>query len=132
MGIKMRVLKYRTFCEWAKSEKLTDYTLIKAVEEIEKGLFDANIGNGLYKKRIAKKGKGKRAGYRVILGFKYNNKAIFLYGFSKNERDNISERETLAYKKLAGYFLQITDQQLTVLIKNGELFEVSYEDFKKS
>ena len=120
----MRILKYRTFFQWAKSENLNNSALKSAVEEIEKGLFDASLGGNLYKKRIAKKGRGKSSGYRAILAFKADTRTIFLYGFAKNERDNISSNEEVAYKKLAGYFLEITDLQIEVLIKNGELFEV--------
>lgn len=121
----MRVLKYRTFHQWAKTEKLTDSSLIKAINEIEQGLFEANLGGSLYKKRIAKKGQGKRGGYRTIVAFKHNNRSVFMYGFSKNERDTISSKEEIVYKKLAKYYLEITDNKLDILIKNGELFEVT-------
>ena len=47
------ILKYRTFHQWAKSEGLTDHSLAQSIKEIEQGLFEANLGNGLYKKRIA-------------------------------------------------------------------------------
>ena len=56
---------------------------------------------------------------------KYENRAIFMYGFAKNERDNINEKEELAYKKLAKYYLEIPDSKLDVLIRKGELYEVS-------
>jgi len=66
----MRILKYRIFHQWAKSEKLTDSSLKQAVKELEEELFDTNLGGGLYKKRIARKGQGKRSGYRTIIAFK--------------------------------------------------------------
>ncbi len=120
----MRILKYRAFHQWAKAEKLTDSALKSAINEIEQGLFEASLGSGLYKKRIAKKGQGKRGGYRTIVAFKQNSRAIFMYGFSKNERDNISSKEEIVYKKLAKYYLEITNNKLDILIKDGELFEV--------
>ena len=121
----MRILKYRTFHKWAKLEGLSDSSLKKAINEIDQGLFEANLGSGLYKKRVAKKGFGKSNGYRTILAFKQNDRAIFMYGFAKNERDNIDNKEEIIYKKLARYFLGITEITLDVLIKNGELFEVT-------
>ncbi len=120
----MRILKYRAFHQWAKAERLTDSSLKVAINEIEQGLFEANLGGGLYKKRVARKGQGKRGGYRTIVAFKQSNRFVFMYGFAKNECDNISNKEEIIYKKLAKYYLEITDSKLDVLIKNSELFEV--------
>lgn len=121
----MRIFKYRSFHQWAKAERLTDSSLKNAVNEIEQGLFEANLGGGLYKKRVARKGQGKRSGYRTIVAFKQNNRVIFMYGFAKSERDNISNKEEIVYKKLAKYYLEIADNKLDFLVKNGELFEVT-------
>ncbi len=40
----MRVFKSRWFNKWAGKEKLTDVALLKAVEEMERGLVDADLG----------------------------------------------------------------------------------------
>ena len=86
----MRIFKYRTFRQWTKSEKLSDSSLINAINEMERGLFEANLGNGLYKKRIARKGQGKRvADTERLLPSNKMIRAIFMYGYAKNERDNI-------------------------------------------
>lgn len=74
----MRIFKYRGFCKWLKSERLDDSSLQSAVDEIERGLYDANLGAGLYKKRVPRKGKGKSGGYRVMLAFKLGNRAVFI------------------------------------------------------
>lgn len=50
----MRIFKYRSFSSWSKTENLTDASLISAVQEITNGLFEANLGGGLYKKRVAR------------------------------------------------------------------------------
>ena len=123
----MRIFKYRTFRLWAKKEGISDRPLEAAISDIEKGLFEACLGSGLYKKRIARKGQGKRSGYRTIIAFKKNNRAIFLYGYAKNEKDNISSKEEFVYKKLASYYLELNDNKLNLLIESGELFEVKYE-----
>jgi hypothetical protein len=127
----MQILKHWIFHKWAKSEGLTDNTLKKAIDEIKQGLFEAHLGSGLYKKRVARQGSGKRSGYRTILAFKQYTRAIFMYGFAKNERD-ISSKEEILYKKLAAYYLEITETKLHDLIKNGELFEVPHEKQKEN
>lgn len=126
--LHMRIFKYRTFHHWAKKQKIKDNILIKAIENMECGLFNVNLGAGLYKQRIARKGEGKRGGYRIILAFKSKKRAIFMYGYDKNLIDNLSNKEELVYKKLAGYFLEMLDNKIDVLINNCELFEIIYEN----
>ena len=40
----MIVLKRRDFARWQASEKLPDASLCKAVQEMERGLLDADLG----------------------------------------------------------------------------------------
>ena len=75
----MGVLKYIDFHNWAQDEKLRNESLKRAVHEMEQGLFEANLGGHLYKKRIARKGQGKSGGYRTLLALKNNDRAIFIY-----------------------------------------------------
>ena len=115
---------HRCFQHWAKSESLTDTTLRKAVTEIEKGLHDGNLGSGLYKKRVAMSGKGKRGGYRTLLAFKQGERAFFVYGFAKNIKTNINEKEKTVYKSLAKKLLNLDRKTLDNMIKMGNLTEV--------
>ena len=124
----MRVFKYRNFGKWTRSESISDETLLNAVQEINAGLFDANLGGGLYKKRIPRQGQGKRSGYRVLLAFKHEKNVFFLHGFAKNQQENISDKEKEAYIDLAQYLFSISDYEITNLIKINELIEVNYEN----
>jgi hypothetical protein len=94
----MRVFKNKWFNRWARDEKISDAALRKAAEEIVSGKVEADLGGGLFKKRMAKAGTGKSGGYRTIVGYKKPNseRIIFLYAFSKNERANISDKEEAA------------------------------------
>ena len=120
----MRLFKHRIFDQWAESNNITDNSLKKAIEEIQKGLYEANLGGGLYKKRIAMPGQGKRGSYRTILAFKKGDKAFFIYGFAKNDRDNIDQREQRIYRQLAKDLLNMDESAIKKMIKNGKLFEV--------
>jgi hypothetical protein len=66
----MRIFKYKHFSHWAKELRLDDTALLTATKELEKGLYDANLGGGIYKKRIAIGARGKRDGVRTIIAFK--------------------------------------------------------------
>lgn len=112
-----------------KKERVTDICLCNAVYEIKNGLVDADLGGGLIKKRIARSGAGKRGGYRTLVAFQSckDKNAFFVFGFSKNERDNINLDEKDAYKKIAHFYFGLDVVQLDKLITMKKLFEVQYE-----
>lgn len=120
----MRIFKHKAFSRWSSSEKLLDNLLIDAINEMEKGLYEANLGSSLYKKRIAMPGKGKSGGYRTLIACKFGDKAFFLYGFSKNERDNITDNEEKIYKKLSKDLLSMDEKSIQILLKSGKIIEV--------
>lgn len=120
----MRVLKNKMFFKWAKSEGITDSTLLKAAKEIDQGLIDANLGGNIVKKRLARKGEGRRGGFRTIVVFRKGYRTVFVYGFTKNQRDNINEQEEKALKKLAQSLVDVPDSELKDMIANGDLYEV--------
>ena len=60
-----RVFKTRHFNRWMHKTELTDRALCLAVAEMAKGLFDADLGGGVVKKRVGLAGRGKRGGART-------------------------------------------------------------------
>ncbi|WZF17207.1 type II toxin-antitoxin system RelE/ParE family toxin [Nostoc sp. UHCC 0302] len=63
----MKIYKNRTFDRWARKYGLNNLSLCNAVNEMAAGLYDADLGGGLFKKRIAKPGKGKSGGFRTLI-----------------------------------------------------------------
>lgn len=120
----MRIYKTKWFHRWARKEGLGTAVLREAVREVALGLADA-LGGHVYKKRVALPGRGKRGGARTLLAFRRGNAAFFIYGYPKNERANISERELEALRLLANELLSYGESQLTTAVKAGELFEVN-------
>ena len=123
----MRIFKTRLFNKWAIKEKLSDNFLINAVEEMSRGLIDANLGGNLYKKRIAKVGQGKSGSTRTILAFKVEDKAFFVYGFAKKDKDNISDKELEILKILASGLLDYDNEKIEKTLKEKKILEVIYE-----
>jgi len=119
-----RVFKSKWFQRFAKKEGIADETLMDAIYRAEKGQIDANLGGGVLKQRIARPGEGKSGGYRSIVLFRQGERAVFLYGFSKSERDNIEADEEKAFKQAAKHVLALTDKQMVALVKNGDFVEV--------
>jgi len=92
---------------------------------MNKGLIDANLGAGLFKKRVAIPGQGKRGRWRTLLGFQAGRKAFFLYLFSKNSRDNIEQDEMKALKRLTKYYLALKPSEIKTALHCDELKEVN-------
>lgn len=120
----MKAFKNAEFHTWAEKLNITDKLLSEAIKEISLGGYEANLGGNVYKKRIPLGNKGKSAGTRTILAFKINDKAFFIYGFAKNKKDNIDEKELKALKKLAKIYLSLTDEELARTVLRGELIKI--------
>jgi hypothetical protein len=126
----MRVFKTRHFQRWMRKTELTDSALCKAVEEMARGLIDADLGGGVIKKRVGLAGRGKRGGARTLVATNASNRWFFLFGFEKNARDNISDEELQALKNYAADWLKRTAAQLDQAAADGTLLEMS-DDCKK-
>lgn len=120
----MAVYKTRWFDRWARRQELSMPSLCAAVREMTAGLYDADLGGGLLKKRIARPGQGKSGGFRTLIATNKGNRWIFVYGFPKNERSNIDKDEEEALKKLAVHLLSLTTQAFDKAQRAGELMEV--------
>lgn len=89
----LRIYKSKWFVRFAKNEHIADAKLFEAIENAEKGLIDADYGDGLIKQRIARSGEGKSGGYRSIILFRKGERSIFVYGFAKSDQDNIDKSD---------------------------------------
>lgn len=118
------IYKTQWFDRWARKQGLTASRLCTAVHEMRAGLYDADLGGGLLKKRIARTGQGKRGGFRMLVATNKGSRWIFVYGFPKNERSNIDKDEEDALKHLAAHLLGLTAQSLDQAERAGELMEV--------
>ena len=122
------IYKTRHFARWARKIGLNDSLLESAVLEIRRGLLEADLGGGIVKKRMALPGRGKRGSTRTLLATNRDDRWFFVFGFEKNERENISEIELLTLKKLAKDLLGLTAAQIIAAIGEGSLVEVKHEE----
>lgn len=120
----MKIYKNRTFDRWARKEGLNNLSLCNAVNEMAAGLYDADLGGGLFKKRIAKPGKGKSGGFRTLIATNNEDRWFFIFGFSKNERSNIDSYEEEALKMLSKQLLAYTPDELEQAKNSNALIEV--------
>jgi hypothetical protein len=123
----MRIFKTKWFARYAKRERIEDSALREAVERAEKGLVDADLRGGLIKQRVARTGQGRSGGYRTIMVYRAADRAVFLYGFAKSERDNIDDHELATFKELAAGWLQANGASLDAQVEKGLAEEVADE-----
>ena len=112
----MRIFKNTWFRRFARDQKITDHALRDAVRRAESGQIDANLGGGVVKQRVARSGRGKSKGFRTVILYRAGERAIFVYGFPKSERENIRKDEKKQFKKMAGYVIELSEEQLNELV----------------
>ena len=127
----MRLFKTKWFMRYERQERLEDHSLCDTIERAERGLVDADLGGGIIKQRVARKGQGRSGGYRLLIAYSSGKRAVFLYGFAKSERDNIEADELETLKEIGAAWLEAKKERLEYAIKEGILREVSYDDRKK-
>ncbi|MDZ8089063.1 MAG: type II toxin-antitoxin system RelE/ParE family toxin [Nostoc sp. DedQUE12b] len=120
----MIIYKTRWFDRWARKEGLNDLSLCAAVNEMTAGLYEVDLGGGLFKKRIARSGQGKRGGFRTLVATNKGDCWFFVFGFPKNQRSNINKKEEKALKKLASVLFSYTLEDLEKAKLEDELMEV--------
>lgn len=122
----VRVFKTRHFSRWMRKTELTDQALCAAVDEMKRGLVDADLGGGVVKKRVGLAGRGKRGGARTLLATNRGNRWFFVYGFEKSERANISAAELEALQAIADDLLVRTDAELDRAVAAAALEEICH------
>ena len=76
---------------------MEDAALRDAVRRTGRGLVDADLGGGVIKQRIARRGQGRSGGFRVIVLFRGGEYAFFVHGFAKKDQENLRRDELEAF-----------------------------------
>jgi hypothetical protein len=119
------VFKTKEFSRFARKADLGGAELLDAAKAVAAGQWDADLGGGVFKQRIARKGGGKSGGFRTIILFKFGGHSFFVHGFAKNEKANITPKELKALKKLAASFFGFDAEALKTASAAGEIEEVT-------
>jgi hypothetical protein len=101
----VRIFKTKTLAKFTRQHGISDDGLVEAVERAVRGLIDADLGGQIIKQRVARPGQSKRGGFRMIIGIR-SDRAIFLFAFAKNERENIDKAELMTLREIVASFLK--------------------------
>lgn len=120
----MRIFKTKWIARFVRRERISDSGLIAAIERAERGIIDADLGGGLIKQRVARPGQGRSGGFRMIVAYRNEERAFFLYGFAKNERENIEDSELQTLRDIGGELLAHNNKALDEAVRSGALQEI--------
>jgi hypothetical protein len=120
----VQIFKTKWFARYARRERIADQNLKEAIARAERGLVDADLGGGIIKQRVARAGQGRSGGYRMLIAYRIRHRAVFLYGFAKNERENIEPAELLTLQEIGATWLAADAAQIARAVKEAALQEV--------
>jgi hypothetical protein len=120
----VRVFKTRAFGRFARKERLEDRMLCEAIERAGQGNVDADLGGGVIKQRVARLGQGRSGGYRTLIAFRSEARAVFLFGFAKSDLENIGGNELKELRKAAAEMLSWTDTEASAMVAAGKWTEI--------
>lgn len=123
-----RIFKTRHFSRWSRKAGLNDSALCTAVEEMTGGLVDADLGGGVFKKRVALPGRGKSSGARTLVATNRGDRWFFVFGFEKNVRTNIADHEREALQTIAADLLGLTSAELDTAVAEKKLLELCHDN----
>jgi hypothetical protein len=117
----VRIFKNKWFTRFARKEAIGNDELRVLVNQFEEGQFDADLGGGVYKQRVARPGEGKSGGYRVIAFFRSGERTFFIGGFAKSDIANISQKALAEAKKQARTLFAMSEDQIKTALDAGIL-----------
>ena len=120
----MRIFMTKWFRRFARKEHLADEMLLDAVRRAERGQIDADLGGGVFKQRVARRGQGRSGGYRTLLLYRSRSRAIFAFGFAKSRKADLEPDELEAYRELAKAYLAQAERAIDKYVADGILTEL--------
>ena len=121
----MRTFKTKAFARFADREGLEDAALCEAVRRARRGLIDADLGGGVIKQRIARKGGGRSGGFRTIVLFRRGELAFFVHGFAKSGRESLRRDELETFRLPADEYPALDRPGLAAAQAVGAIVEVT-------
>ena len=124
----MQIFKTKWLARFARQEQIPDADLEEAVARAERGLIDVDLGGGLIKQRVPRRGQGRSGGYRMIVAYRAQGRAVLLYAFAKNERENIAPDELAELRQVGLNWLEASPQKIAEALEDGALQEVAFDE----
>ena len=115
-----RVFASKPFIRFARRFGISDAELWHSVN----GVFDADLGGGVFKFRLARHGEGTSGGARAIVAMKVDRRIVLMFGFEKKDQANIKANELRAFRKAARVYLSYSEEEMTAIVRQKVLMEI--------
>lgn len=120
----VRLFLTKEFGKFTRKQRIGTELLVEAIDRAEKGQIDADLGGGVIKQRVARPNESRSRGFRTIVGYVAGGRAFFLYGFAKNDADNITAAALDEFRERGRQLQNLGDDVISLLIAEGELVEI--------
>lgn len=116
-----------------QKERVPTSRLCQVAREVVAGRLgagEADLGNGLFKKCLARPGGGKSGGYRAIVAYHqpHTGRVLFAFMFAKNVASALTEQGQLALSSAATVFVAANDAQVAALAAAGDAREIECDE----
>lgn len=102
--------------------------MLEVVQRAANGMIDADLGGGVIKQRIARKGGGRSSGYRAIILYRKNDLAVFAYGYAKSDRSTVRPDELATFRLLADTYFDLDESSLVAAQSARVIMQVKNHD----
>ncbi len=116
-----RAFKTAWFAKEVRKAKISDEELCRAIKQVTLGQAD-DLGGGVFKKRL------NDNMHRSIILAKAGKHWIYAYLYAKKDRENITQDELAAFKKLAKDYGSANEAVIAALLKDKELLEICHDN----
>jgi hypothetical protein len=117
----LRVFASKPFVRFARRFGISDEEIWNTL----RGPYDADLGGGVFKYRLARDGEGTSGGARALIAIKIGQRAVLMFGFEKKDLANIKPDELKGYRRAARIYLGYTEAEITAIVKEKALFEIA-------
>lgn len=132
-GFDVRVFLVPQVVKLLRKQRLPETSLCRAAREVLAGALgagEADLGGGLFKKRVGRPGGGKSGGYRMIVAHHppRTERILFTYAFAKSAASTLTPQGHEALAKVAKAFVETDDGQVAKLLASQDVSEVACDD----
>lgn len=119
-----RVFQTKAFRRLAIKEGVREDELCRAAADLQQGKGDP-LGGNVWKKRLNENRS------RAIVAAKPDSFWVFMYVFSKSDRENIGSVEQAAFRRLAAEYCRVGITGIEKLAAAGSMLEICHEPAKQ-
>lgn len=120
-SIAARVFATKPFMRFARRFGIGESELWQAVQ---RG-YDADLGSGVFKFRLARRGEGASGGGRAIVAMKVGWRVVLMFGFEKKDQANIKADELRVFRKAARIYLGYSEEEMSAIVREMALTEIA-------